>query len=230
MLLRFISLIVSLVFILSACTTGMVMKSNKFSKFLDQFPPDGKLSPYAGELNDDLKMHAHPLLVEFWREVGFGSFGDGFISFFHPDEYNEILNRWLMNTSPDPTRIPFARTAFGDLIYFRDLSEKAGQMNLAEALDDASDVSFVSIHYRRSDVISYSMQGFFERDLLEFLNADDTAMYHLYQKVKSIKRTENDCLFFKPALALGGLPQEKFVDSGDCKIHNQILYDFAIQQ
>ena len=122
--------------------------------------PGNDVRPFHGELSPALKEHVHPRLIEFWEKVGFGSFGNGFITFFDPREAETMLARWLLLQQPDPTRVPIARTAFGDLIYFRDLRQRAAENGLEANWKNGSDVVFLSIHYRGSSAITWSVDDF----------------------------------------------------------------------
>jgi hypothetical protein len=194
-----------------------------FAAFLESFPADGKPEPFAGQLSSDLTEHAHPLLVAFWRTVGFGSFGDGFLHFFHPADYADVLARWLSAEQALPDRIPFARTAFGDLIYFRDLRSRAEALNPSApaGLDDASDIAFLSVHHRESELVGSSMRAFFEADLGRFLKNSTLSNYPLYRTIRQKlpgmqKPTADSCYFFVPALIIGGQADIRHVASGDC--------------
>jgi hypothetical protein len=201
---------------------------NPFTNFLNTFPPDGEIKPFTKTLSSDLKKHAHPLLISFWQTVGFGSFGDGFLHFFHPDEYAEVMAQWLMANKTLSDKIPFARTAFGDLFYFRDLRERAKSLNLTSSLEEASDIAFLSVHYGKTEIISHKVEQFFNTDLSSYLKESKFPMYPLYQKLrnKMPKPSVESCYFFQPALMLGGKPDIKHIGSGDCQVHLDILYQF----
>jgi hypothetical protein len=166
-------------------------------------------------------------LIEFWQTVGFGSFGNGFITFFDPRDAETMLARWLLLEHPDPTRVPIARTAFGDLIYFRDLRQRAVANGLNADWKNGSDVVFLSIHYRGSAVITWSMDDFFTKDLKAFLQENPRAFHNLYQTVNQRPLSPGECFYFVPALALGGEATGKSVGRGDCRVHQDILLQLA---
>lgn len=200
-----------------------------FSGFLRAFPPDATTAAFAGELGSNVESHAHPLLIAFWRTVGFGSFGNGFLHFYHPSDYAETLAEWLGSKSVLPDKVPFARTAFGDLIYFRDLRENARRSGLPTIFDLASDIGFLSVHRRRTEVIAYKMQDFFDTELSAYLKRSELPMYTLYHDLRRTrpKPSSNTCYFFVPALMLGGKPDLAHIESGDCQVHLNLLHQLG---
>lgn len=202
----------------------------EFKAFLAAFPPGSDVKPLREELPPLLRKHAHPTLVAFWRQVGTGSFGQGFLVFFHPREYEQMLARWLLRDTPDPTRIPFARTAFGDLVYFRDLRERAKAQGLPSDWKEASDVAFLSIHHRANAVITWSMDDFFASDMQAFLRKDARAYHALYPALAAAQplRRAGECYYFVPALVLGGRASADQVKQGDCGVHQELLLQMAL--
>src|SRR5688572_21273167 len=85
---------------------------------LAAFPPmKGRRKPKPEEL--ELGDAMPTTLKLFLEDVGFGRFGDGFLRVLPPRELEPLLAQWLGGSKP--TRIPFATTALGDILYFRDL-------------------------------------------------------------------------------------------------------------
>ena len=111
---RILMILLGLLGLLAAPRPSLAQDGSKdFQAFLSDFPPGNDVRPFHGELSPTLKEHVHPRLIEFWQRVGFGSFGNGFITFLDPREAETMLARWLLLQQPDPTRVPIARTAFG---------------------------------------------------------------------------------------------------------------------
>ncbi|MGJ4856660.1 GAD-like domain-containing protein [Labrys sp. KB_33_2] len=203
-------------------------RPKEFQTFLTDFPPGKDVHPFRGELSPALKEHVHPRLIEFWQRVGFGSFGNGFITFFDPRDAETMLARWLLLQHPDPTRVPIARTAFGDLIYFRDLRQRAAENGLPADWKTGSDVIFLSIHYRGSSAITWSVDDFFAKDLKGFLQENPKAFHQFYSTVGGQPLAPGECFYFVPALALGGQATKKSVGRGDCLVHQEILLQLAL--
>ena len=121
------------------------------------------------------------------------------------------LYAWLGRI--DNTRIPIILTAFGDIFYYRKLE------------DGKNDISMLDIHYRKTIVCSYSYQEFFEKYIVDKKVIKNVLRIDLYKKaVKKIgKLNDKDIFFFVPALVLGGKEDIKYIDKGNCIIHQQIL-------
>ena len=73
-----------------------------FEYFLQALPPDPGVKPYDVEATPSMP----PELVQFYREVGVGSFGGGVVFFHPPSELQPMLDVWVPSS---PRRIPFAR-------------------------------------------------------------------------------------------------------------------------
>lgn len=226
---RILMILLGLLGMLAAPQRSLAQDGSKdFQAFLNDFPPGNDIRPFHGKLSPALKQHVHPRLIEFWEKVGVGSFGNGFITFFDPREAETMLARWLLLEQPDPTRIPIARTAFGDLIYFRDLRQKAAENGLEANWKNGSDVVFLSIHYRGSSAITWSVDDFFTKDLKAFLQANPRTFYELYSTLDERPLAPGECFYFVPALALGGQAIKKSVGRGDCLVHQDILLQLSL--
>lgn len=205
---------------------------HRFQTFLDRFPPDAKPTPLGRRrVSAAQAPHVHPLLRSFWEEVGFGSFGDGFLHMVHPDDYNGILSKWLLREGEViPDRIPFARTGLGDLIYFRDLRGlEATEAAASPWPDEHCDVTFLSVHHRDSAEICWGMAPFFEGGLADFFDDVSGTYQGLYREARHRhpRADSKRCFFFVPALALGGSPAAETLEVGDCQVHLDFLYQLA---
>jgi hypothetical protein len=204
-------------------------EQNPFAAFLAAFPPDGPLHPVRGKLSAARQQHVHPLLIRFWSEVGYGSFGDGYLHFFDPQEYDDVFAGWLMHDTPDPTRVPFARTAFGDIFYWRDLRSKAASKGLPTTWDQAGDIYLLSVHHRRGLMVSTTPKDFFAGALERIVRTEPTVYHGLYQEARKRRKRPGaeECYYFVPALALGGRATLDQLDQGDCLVHLEILLQMA---
>jgi hypothetical protein len=88
-----------------------------------------------------------------------GTIADGFLHIVTPDLLDDTLAEWLGGF--DPTRTPFARTALGDMIYVRDLRQRARDLGLdAETAETAHDVSLVDVRYKQTRLLAMSFDEF----------------------------------------------------------------------
>lgn len=135
---------------------------------------------------------------------GTGDFADGFLHFAAPEVLDDTLAEWTGGFQS--SRTPFARTALGDLLYVRDLRERARALGLdGDEAESAYDVSVINVRYKKVGVLAFSFEDFVEgiadpEFLAEELRKD------LYDAaVGRLGRPDADEIFtFTPLLALGG--------------------------
>nr|WP_243427518.1 T6SS immunity protein Tdi1 domain-containing protein [Clostridium botulinum] len=149
--------------------------------------------------------------MNYWKEYGFGNYGDGIIKVINPLEYMENFYEWL--GKEDFSKIPIILTAFGDVFYYRKLQ------------DDVEDICLLSIHYRNSIVCSYSLQEFFKSYIVNEQIYNEVLRRKLFQQAYAVKGSLelNQIYFFTPALILGGKELIESIDRGDANIHQSIL-------
>ena len=81
-----------------------------FAPIIDSIPVDENiLSYYQGKLPDRL--------LGYWKEYGFAGFGDGIIWIVNPNDYQEVVDKWLKQTKlwGRENFYAIARTGFGEL-------------------------------------------------------------------------------------------------------------------
>jgi hypothetical protein len=133
-----------------------------------------------------------------------GPSSDGFLHVVTPEVLDGTLAEWLGGFQP--SRTPFARTALGDMIYIRDLREKAQAMGLdPELARTAHDVSLIDVRFKRTKVLAMSFDDFVS-DLADpaWLASElDKGLYDA-----AVERlgppTFDEIYAFVPALGLGG--------------------------
>ena len=98
----------------SSCASNTI-----FSKFIRVFEPSDEL---VKPREDELKQFEDILpseLLHFWKEYGFGNYGNGIIKVINPLDYMENLYEWL--GKEDFSKLPILVTGFGDVFYYRKL-------------------------------------------------------------------------------------------------------------
>ena len=185
--------------------------NNCMKKFIKKFKPSENLQKPDEDILNFFKEILPNEIINLWEEYGFGDYGNGLIKIINPRDYMNSLYAWLGRI--DNTRIPIILTAFGDIFYYRKLE------------DGKNDISMLDIHYRKTIVCSYSYQAFFEKYIVDKKIIKNVLRIDLYKKaVKKIgKLNDKDIFFFVPALVLGGKEDIKYIDKGNCIIHQQIL-------
>lgn len=174
-----------------------------FTAFLAAHPPgpavrpctEAQLAPYRGQVAE--------VLLDFWQQVGWGSFSDGLLHFFDPADYAHILAEWLGGAQPG--RVPVARTAFNDLFYYRDkgphvVDEDAGLTVRIE------DMNLVDVHYKTIHNCTWDVAEFFHNYLCDPRVIETELRAPLYAAVRPRLGTPgpDEGYYFVPWLALGG--------------------------
>ena len=138
---------------------------------------DTSLKKYKESLPDDI----YSLL----EEEGISSYMDNFLWTLNPDDYIKWLNDWVQL---DVKCIPFARTALGDVLFFKD--------NIISVLNSNKGIISYVIH--RGD---WFFNKYLSND--EYLNKKFNK--HLYNQLENTKILKSDeCFGFEPILSLGG--------------------------
>lgn len=185
---------------------------NLFDEFLKKFPPDSDLEKPSDEVLDSLSRILPEELIDFWKKYGFGNYGDGIIKVINPLDYMDSLYTWL--GKEDFSKIPILITGFGDIFYFRQLSE------------EVNDVCLLDIHYRQINVCTYSFEEFFEDfitddEIIEDVFKKDLFM-EAFQNKGALKGSEIFC--FVPALILGGAESVEYIDKAEAGVHQLLLF------
>lgn len=183
-------------------------------KFLKTFEPGQTVIPPAETIALYEKILPAPLIA-LWREKGWGKYGGGLIELVDPSAFQDTLERWLGRKAPN--YVPIAIGAFGQLFYYRKLTE------------NDEDVCMLDPHYRSIINCSWSLSGFFDNYLCDEEVRHDILDEKLFSAaiMKHGPLSTNEIFFFSPALALGGAKEEKYIDKGNCQVHLEILFQLA---
>jgi hypothetical protein len=185
-----------------------------FDKFLEKFPPT-QAAPPGSDLIEKYSKVLPAQLIELWQTQGIGKYADGYLELVNPDLFNDTLATWLAKRVP--TYVPIVISAFGDLFYYRKLTETD------------EDVCVLDPHYRSINNCTWSINSFFN----DYLTADsfyDTFLRReLFLSAQQIKGplALNEIYFFVPALALGGAEEAKYIDKGNAQVQMDILFQLG---
>lgn len=183
-----------------------------FEDFLKKFPPAGELRKPTEETLEQYRGILPEDLLDFWQEYGFGNYGGGLLKVIDPTDYRDNLFMWLGGA--DPNKVPILMTGFGNMFYYRKLSETE------------DDVCMLDIHYRRTMNCSYSFGEFFQH----FMQDDELPERLLDKKLfeEATKQfgalKEPEIFFFAPALAYGGSETVECIQKGDAAVHQDLLF------
>ncbi|MCL1925744.1 MAG: DUF1851 domain-containing protein [Syntrophorhabdaceae bacterium] len=187
-----------------------------FKEFVSAFPPSVDLVKPTDQTLDRFKDMLPEELLSFWKEFGFGNYGNGLIKVVNPEEYSSSLYEWL--GKEDASRVPILVTAFGDIFFYRKLS-----------VDD-EDVSFLDIHYRDVEVCVWSLAEFFESYIVDEGIIDEVLKKELFELAVSEKGgiSFDEIYYFVPALVIGGGEDIKYIDKGKGVVHQSLLFQMGL--
>jgi len=149
-------------------------------------------------------LDAPKALRELWAFTGWGSLPHGVLTLVDPATLDAVLAEWLGGS--DPTRIPIGYTGLGNLVYFRDLRQRAADLGLPSAqVEAACDFSMVDVHYKNAGMLATSASAMLAqlddpRWVGEVLQADTIAS--AAERLGPLGPRE--FFGYVPALALGG--------------------------
>jgi len=204
-----------------AAATGPAIRLDAMLRLL---PPMADVhKPSATELAA-LGHRVPEALLAVWAELGWGRFGSGFLHLASPAGLDDVLSDWL--GKKDATRTPLGWTALGDIIYFRDLRERARALGMGEPdADQACDVSVIDVRYKQVKMLAWSLSGFFEGCL-----GDENALRSELHKdlfdaaLGRLGPPNADEIYgFVPALGLGGAEDPASLERVGALAHLDIL-------
>jgi len=181
--------------------------------FIETFKPGDNLRKPDEETLKKAEESVLPKeLIALWKNYGFGNYGNGIIKVINPFEYASSLYTWL--GGEDENKLPIFITGFGDILYYRKIT------------DEDEDVSLLDIHYRSIDVCTYSFIEF-----IKFFIVDEEIYEEMLKKplfTEALEKlgelSEKEIYLFAPALAIGGQEDVKFVKKGDAITQQQLLF------
>ncbi|MDR2088967.1 MAG: DUF1851 domain-containing protein [Clostridiales Family XIII bacterium] len=190
---------------------------NRFKRFVESYKPQNNLIKPTKETLDLYKTMLPDSMLDFWKEFGFGNYADGLIKIIDPSDYMAVLRMWLGLDADDCSRIPILITGFGDVFYYRKLTETD------------EDVSFLDIHYRKIEVCTWSLTQFFEDYITNERVSNELFKTSLF--VESIAKKgalrHEEIFYFTPALVLGGGEEIKYIDKGIAHVHQALLFELG---
>lgn len=171
-----------------------------FDNFLRQHPPGPDVRPVAEAKLTTYQDLVSPVVLDFWRRVGRGSFSQGLLHFFDPAAWQPTLDQWL--GGPQPGRVPIARSAFGDIFYYR-RKQVSTEYGVAEVVEDTN---LVDVHYKRIDNCTWEVAAFFDDYLCDPGIVAGVLRQPLYEAARPRlgAATATEAYIFTPWLAMGG--------------------------
>jgi hypothetical protein len=199
--------------------SGKIMEHNPFEHFTKTFPPGADLKPCSATEAAKYQGKLPQSLTQFWQSAGRGPFGGGIIFIVDPAAYQGTLSDWLRGQTE--SRYIIARSAFGDIFYYRDRGmHKVGEKNLR-----VEDISVIDPHTMKVDVCSWDINSFFETYLCQPDTIEHTLRKTMFDAaVKRLGPLHGDeGYYYEPALALGGTESVDHLGKGNIQVHLSIL-------
>lgn len=147
------------------------------------------------------------ILAQLWKEDGWAGYMDGFIWTVNPDDYKEVVLKWVDVPIGTPV-LPIMRTAFGDLIVWYQ-----------------GWVKMINVRHHNLLPLHEDLKKLFE----QFFTAESYAMEKMQSKYfpKTFKELgtlkHDECYGFFPILALGGDEKPKNLKVVKIREHLEIL-------
>jgi hypothetical protein len=163
----------------------------------------------------------HPGYALLVQKLAPGRHAGGALLVTEPGAHDEQMGRWLMGKTEG--RRSIGRTAFGDIVVFRDLRARAAELGLPGA-EVACDVAMVDVHYKRMTMIAESAET-----LLASLDRADWRKaflrWDLYEKARQRlgDYSDDECFCFTLPLAMGGGEDAASVQRANWLVHQDIL-------
>ncbi|WP_445456412.1 T6SS immunity protein Tdi1 domain-containing protein [Flavobacterium sp. HNIBRBA15423] len=167
------------------------------------------------ELINEYKEKVPKLLIDIWTTTGLGKYNKGIIELINPKDYESNLWTWLGKVVENYT--PFAITGFGELLYYRKLTETD------------EDICMIDIQYRKIETLVWSMESFFD----DFLTNDEDKKMWLREDlfVEAISEKSNlqngEVFTFVPILAIGGAEEIDYLQKGSACVYQDLVFQMT---
>ena len=178
-------------------------------------------APKAAKAGKATGVDDHPAYKRLVERLKPGRYAGGMLLITVPGAHDEEMAAWLMGRTDG--RRSLGRTAFGDIVVFRDLSARARELGLPGA-ESACDVAIVDVHHKKMTMLAESVD-----ELLDRMNHVDWQRAYLRRDMylEARKRIgdykDDECYGFALALALGGSEDADSVRRFNWPVHQDIL-------
>lgn len=155
------------------------------------------------------------LLLDLWKSDGIGKYNDGIFETVNPKDFEPTLWTWLGRKVPN--YVPFAITGFGELFYYRKLTETD------------EDVCMIDIQYRKIETLTWSMKAFFDRFLIEEADRKEWLREDLFKAAIKEQGSlqKHEVFTFTPVLAMGGGQETKYLKKGNAQVYQDIVFQMT---
>ncbi len=201
--------------------TATTMKTSKPKRATKKKVTRAKTRPAAKRTTKSARLEDHPSFLSLTKRLKPGSYAGGLLIITAPGALDDAMHDWLMGNVAG--RRSIGRTAFGELLVFRDLRERAQELGVGDPEREA-DVALIDVHFKKMTVLGNSIEAFL--DSLD--DADFQEAFLRRSMFDEVKRrlgpcATNECYGFVPALSLGGSEDAASVQRLDWRVHQAIL-------
>lgn len=182
------------------------MPDERFDYFYNDegFGPQIDSQPVAASIIDSYRGKLPDALLTYWRELGWGGYGNGLLWLVNPREYSDVLSTWLHGTElygRDRYHV-FACGAFGELYAWGERTGPSLHINSPYSMIFPSDRS-ARMDEGRADSMLRSWFSSSEKKDFDENDDDDKPLFD--RAVNLLGRLHPGEMYgFVPALALGG--------------------------
>lgn len=130
----------------------------------------------------------------------------------NPKDIESTLSTWLGRKKDN--YVPFAISGFGELFYYRKLTETD------------EDVCMIDIQHRNIEVVEWNLESFFEEVLSHKKSREEWLRESLFKKAVAKYGTlnTNEIFTIAPMLALGGSLETKNLKKGNVQVYQSIVF------
>ena len=183
--------------------------------FNNHYRATGISIPASSELINHYKCKVPELLIKLWENNGFGKYNNGIIELINPKDFEQVLWTWLGKEVEN--YVPFAISAFGELFYYRKLTETD------------EDVCMVDIQYRSIETLVWSLESFFEDFLTNETERQTWLREDLFLQAVDVfeELTAHEIFTISPVLAMGGAAELSCLQKGNAQVYQDIVFQMT---
>ena len=164
----------------------------------------------------------HPKLALLLERLPPGRHAGGTLIVTKPGAHRTELRRWLKGKVAG--RVALGRSAFGDILVFRDLRKRAAAQGLPNA-NDACDVALIDLNFKKMTVLAWSVE-----ELLGYIDSPKFQRAFLRKKLYDQVKArlgdygDDEAYAFVPALPLGGAERADLVRRSPWSAYQELLF------
>jgi hypothetical protein len=183
--------------------------------FKTTYQPSSDCKAASEEIIKQYENKVPESLIEIWKTSGFGKYNDGLIEFVNPTDFEDNLWTWLGREVPH--YIPFAISGFGELFYYRKLTE------------EEEDVCMIDIQYRKIETLVWSMDDFLDDFITNIVERKMWLREDLFKEAitQNGKLEQYEVFTFAPILAFGGAEEIEYLQKGNAQVYQDLVFQMT---